>query len=73
MTDDLVAEAYYGSGWGKARRLRRANGNMKRFWFDALLVFLLVLGVASWISIAPVDLQSRIEHYMPPCSSSLRS
>ena len=49
------------------------NPHMKRYWYDAFLVFLLVLGVDSWLSIAPVDLESRIEHYMPPCSSSLRS
>jgi len=33
-------------------------------WFGAFLVFLLLLGVYSWFSIAPVDLQSRIEHYI---------
>jgi hypothetical protein len=39
-------------------------GNLNIYWFDAFLVFLLVLGVDSWLSIAPVDLQSRIEHYV---------
>jgi hypothetical protein len=36
---------------------------MKYVWFGAFLLFLLVLRIYSWFSIAPVDLQSRIEHY----------
>jgi hypothetical protein len=38
--------------------------HMKHVWFGAFLVFLLLLGVYSWFSIAPVDLHSRIEHYI---------
>ena len=37
---------------------------MKRFWFGAFLLFLLLLGVYSWFAIAPVDLHSQIEHYI---------
>lgn len=41
---------------------------MKHFWFGAFLVFLSLLGVYSWYAIAPVDLPTRIEHYIlaPP-------
>jgi hypothetical protein len=37
---------------------------MKHVWFGAFLLFLVVLGVYSWFSIAPVDLHTRIEHYI---------
>jgi len=37
---------------------------MKHFWFGVFLVFLLLLGVHSWYAIAPIDLHSRIEHYI---------
>ena len=37
---------------------------MKHLWFGAFLVFLALLGVYSWYAIAPVDLHSRIEHYV---------
>ena len=37
---------------------------MKRFWFGAFLLFLLLLGVYSWFAIAPVDLHSQIEQYI---------
>jgi hypothetical protein len=37
---------------------------MKQFWFSAFLVFLLLLGVYSWYATTPVDLSSRIEHYI---------
>jgi len=45
-----------GSTWG--------NPHMKHFWFGAFLLFLLLLGVYSWYAIAPVDLPTRIEHYV---------
>jgi hypothetical protein len=38
--------------------------HMKHFWFGAFLVFLALLGVYSWYAIAPVDLHTRIEHYI---------
>jgi hypothetical protein len=37
---------------------------MKDLWFGAFLVFLALLGVYSWFAIAPVDLHTRIEHYI---------
>jgi hypothetical protein len=65
MTDKLIQGGYYSTvtwrvcadqGWG--------NPHMKHFWFGAFLVFLALLGVYSWFSIAPVDLHTRIEHYI---------
>ena len=37
---------------------------MKDLWFGAFLVFLALLGVYSWFAIAPVDLHTRIAHYI---------
>ena len=37
---------------------------MKHFWFGTFLGFLTLLGVYCWFAIAPVDLQTRIEHYI---------
>jgi hypothetical protein len=34
------------------------------FWFCVFLVCLLVLGIYSWYSIDPVDLHTKIEHYI---------
>jgi len=60
MTDNPVPERLLltvcGSRWG--------NPHMKYFWFGAFLVFLVLLGVYSWYAIAPVDLLTRIEHYI---------
>ena len=38
--------------------------NKRHVWFGAFLLFLLVLGIYSWFSIAPVDMHTRIEHYI---------
>ena len=55
-------------------RIKVGNPHMKRFWFGAFLLFLLLLGVYSWHAIDPVELHTRIEHYiLTPYSSSLRS
>jgi len=43
---------------------RWGNPHMKYFWFGAFLVFLALLGVYSWYAIEPVDLHTRIEHYI---------
>ena len=43
------------------------------FWFCVFLVCLLVLGIYSWYSIDPVDLHTKIEHYiLAPYSSCSR-
>ena len=45
-------------------RIKVGNPHMKYFWFGAFLVFLVLLGVYSWYAIEPVDLHTRIEHYI---------
>jgi len=66
MTDDRAPKGYYfhSQSPGVCADINWGNPHMKHLWFGAFLVFLALLGVYSWYAIAPIDLHTRIEHYV---------